>query len=136
MKSISRRNFLHTASAITAGTVFIPNLFSCSPSKKINIAVIGVGGRGQENWTECSGENIVALCDVDDNRAADGFQTFPKAKRYRDFRKMFDEMASEIDAVLISTPDHTHFAATMAAMQLSRSFMKGTKVIFTISFTG
>ena len=65
-------------------------------------------------------ENIVAMCDVDDKRAAEGFKQCPNAKRYKDFRVMFDEMANEIDAVIISTPDHTHFAATMTAMQLGK----------------
>ncbi|SHF32486.1 Tat (twin-arginine translocation) pathway signal sequence [Mariniphaga anaerophila] len=120
MIPFSRRNFLKTASAITAGAAFIPNLISCSPSKKLNIAVIGVGGRGETNWGACPEENIVALCDVDENRAAKGFNTFPNARRFKDFRKMFDEMAGQIDAVLVSTPDHTHFAATMAAMQLGK----------------
>jgi hypothetical protein len=57
---------------------------------------------------------------VDENRAAEGFNTFPNARRFKDFRKMFDEMAGKIDAVLISTPDHTHFAAAMAAMELGK----------------
>jgi hypothetical protein len=120
MSSLSRRNFMKTASAFSAGAVFIPHLISCSPSKKLNIAVVGVGGRGKANWSSCPEENIVALCDVDENRAAEGFSTFPNARRFKDFRKMFDEMGGEIDAVLISTPDHTHFAATMAAMQLGK----------------
>jgi predicted dehydrogenase len=120
MGSLSRRNFMKTASAFSAGAAFIPNLISCSPSKKLNIAVVGVGGRGKANWSSFPEENIVALCDVDENRAAEGFNTFPNARRFKDFRKMFDEMGGEIDAVLISTPDHTHFAATMAAMQLGK----------------
>jgi len=86
----------------------------------LNIAVIGVGGRGKANWSACSNENIVAFCDVDENRAAEGFNTFPNSRRFKDFRKMFDEMAGEIDAVLVSTPDHTHFAAAMAAMELGK----------------
>lgn len=65
-------------------------------------------------------ENIVALCDVDDEMAAKGYDTFPNAKRFRDFRKMFDVMHKEIDAVIISTPNHTHFAATMHAMELGK----------------
>lgn len=120
MNSVSRRKFLRSATAFTAGAVIIPNLLSCSPSKKLNIAVIGVGGRGKANWSECTNENIVAMCDVDDNRAAEGFNTFSKAKRYKDFRKMLDEMGNQIDAVLVSIPDHMHFAATMAAMQLGK----------------
>ncbi|MCF6332217.1 MAG: Gfo/Idh/MocA family oxidoreductase [Draconibacterium sp.] len=121
MNSISRRKFLQSVSAVTAGAVIIPNLLSCSPSKKINIAVIGVGGRGKANWSACMQENIVALCDVDENRAAEGFKTFPNAKRYKDYRKMFDEMANEIDAVIVAIPDHSHFPATMAAMQLGKN---------------
>ncbi|HKJ78454.1 MAG TPA: Gfo/Idh/MocA family oxidoreductase, partial [Prolixibacteraceae bacterium] len=121
MNSISRRNFLRSASAVGAGVAFIPNFISCSsPSGKVNIAAIGAGGRGAHNINECATENIVALCDVDENRAAGMFNKFPDAKRYSDFRKMFDEMGNEIDAVLISTPDHTHFAAAMAAMQLGK----------------
>ena len=120
MKKLSRRTFLRSASAATAGTLIIPNILSCSANNKLNIAVIGVGGRGEANWSKATNENIVAMCDVDDNRAAEGFKLFPKAKKYKDFRVMFDEMANEIDAVIISTPDHTHFAATMTAMQLGK----------------
>jgi hypothetical protein len=79
MKILSRRNFMKTASALSAGAVFIPNIISCSPLKKLNIAVIGVGGRGKANWIACTEENIVALCDVDENRAAEGFIAFPDA---------------------------------------------------------
>lgn len=118
MKNLTRRSFLKTTSALSAGMVIIPNLYSFSPNSRLNIAVIGVGGRAQANWSRVPSENIVAMCDVDDNRAAKGYEKFPKAKKYKDFRVMFDEMANAIDAVIISTPDHTHFAATMIAMQL------------------
>ena len=126
MNSISRRNFLRSASVITTGALFVPNLMSCSPSGKLNIAIIGVGGRGKAQWSAClneekvEAENVVALCDVDENRAREGFNTFPNAKKYKDFRKMFDEIGNQIDAVMVSTPDHTHFTATMAAMQLGK----------------
>lgn len=120
MKNLSRRSFLKSASAASAGILIIPNLYSSSANSRLNIAVIGVGGRGKANWDKVPLENIVAMCDVDDNRAADGFNECPNAKRYKDFRVMFDEMANEIDAVIISTPDHTHFAATMVAMELGK----------------
>ena len=120
MKNVSRRNFLKSASAVTAGAVIIPNFLSAAPSKKLNIAIIGVGGRGKAQWNSCNDDNIVAMCDVDETRASEGFNAFPKAKKYKDFRKMFDEMAGEIDAVMVSTPDHTHFPAAMAAMQLGK----------------
>jgi len=116
----SRRNFLRSVSSIAIGTAFIPNLLSCSSSKKINIAAIGVGGRGRHNIDACADENIVALCDVDDNRASGTFNAYPGAKRFKDFREMFDKMGNDIDAVLVCTPDHTHFAATMSAMQLGK----------------
>lgn len=120
MKDFSRRMFLKSATAATAGVIILPNLLSCTRSNKLNLALIGAGGRGEDNWEKLMNENIVAIADVDDNRAAEAFKTFPKAKRYKDFRKMLDEMHNEIDAVVVSTPDHTHFAAAMAAMQLKK----------------
>lgn len=123
----SRRDFIKSASLLSAGTVFIPNLMSCSPSGRLNIAVIGVGGQGKSNWTKVINqkepkwnENIVALCDVDDNRAAEAYKTMPKARRFKDYRVMFDKMHKEIDAVMVCTPDHSHFPAAMAAMQLGK----------------
>ncbi len=132
MNDFSRRTFLKSASATAAGILIMPNLISCKTkaSDKLNIAIIGAGGRGQDNWTslfkeneegkKVINENIVAICDVDDNRAENAFKTFPNAKRFKDFRVMFDQMANQIDAVIVSTPDHVHFAATMAAMQLGK----------------
>lgn len=120
MKTISRRVFLKSTSVITSGIAFIPNLLSCSPSNKLNIAVIGVGGRGKANWEKVVGENIVAMCDVDDIIAAEGYKAIPHASRFKDFRVMFDKMGNNIDAVIISTPDHTHFPAAMAAMELGK----------------
>ncbi len=119
MTNLSRRSFIARSAAVAAGAAFLPGLVGCKPGK-INIAVIGVGGRGEDDWRECMNENVVALCDVSESAAAEGFKTFPKAKRFKDFRVMFDKMASEIDAVIVATPDHVHFAATMAAMQLGK----------------
>jgi len=113
MKSLSRRTFLKTAAVTATGATFIPNLLSCSPNNKLNIAVIGVGGRGQANWEKVTNENIVAMCDVDYSRASVGFNSIPKTKKFKDFRKMFDEIGKGIDAVILSTPDHTHFPAAM-----------------------
>jgi predicted dehydrogenase len=120
MKNLSRRSFLKSTSAASAGVLILPGLYSYSANNRMNVAVIGVGGRGRANWSRVPNENIVAMCDVDDNRANEGYKLCPKAKKYKDFRVMFDEMANEIDAVIISTPDHTHFAATMAAMELGK----------------
>ncbi len=120
MTKLSRRSFITTSAAITAGVAILPGLTRCKGFGKLNIAVIGVGGRGKDNWKECMNENIVALCDVSDSAAEEGFKTFPNAKRFKDFRVMFDKMAKKIDAVIVATPDHIHFSATMAAMQLGK----------------
>jgi predicted dehydrogenase len=120
MTKLSRRSFITTSAAFAAGAVILPGITRCKRFGKLNIAIIGVGGRGQDNWKECLNENIVALCDVNDTAAEEGFKTFPNAKRFKDFRVMFDKMAEDIDAVIVSTPDHIHFSATMAAMQLGK----------------
>jgi predicted dehydrogenase len=121
MNHLSRRSFIKTASVVSAGALIIPGLLSFSPNDKLNIAVIGVGNRGGNNLrATAKGNNIVALCDVDDRMMSKAAIGFPKAKQFRDFRVMFDKMANEIDAVVISTPDHTHFAATMVAMELGK----------------
>ena len=108
------------SASLAAGVLFIPNYLRSSPGDRLNIAVIGVGGRGQASWTQVPQKSIVAMCDVDDRQSANGFEACPNAKRYKDFRKMFDEMAKDIDAVIIATPDHTHFPAAMAAMELGK----------------
>ena len=127
MKQQSRRDFLKKSGAMGVGALVLPNLLRCSANNKVNLAVIGVGGRGMANWTaflnkenpELS-ENIVAFCDVNDKAAAKGYELLPDVPRFKDFRVMFDKMHRQIDAVIISTPDHTHFPAAMAAMQLGK----------------
>lgn len=86
-----------------------------SPNEKLNIAIIGAGGRGFDDAKGVASENIVALCDVDQRRAARAFRANPRAKRYTDFRVMLDKETG-IDAVIIATPDHTHAVATAAAI--------------------
>jgi len=90
-----------------------------SPNEKLNVAAIGAGGMGGGDISACRKENVVALCDVDWDRAAKSFKTFPNAKKYRDYRNMLEEMP-EIDAVTISTPDHTHAPAAYMAMKLGK----------------
>ena len=128
MKSLTRRSFVKSAASLSAGFMIIPNLKGYAPSKKLNLAFIGVGGRGGANLKGCARidengvakHNVVALCDVSETRAAEGFKAFPKAKRFTDFRKMLDKMGKKIDAVVITTPDHTHFAAAMHAMEMGK----------------
>jgi predicted dehydrogenase len=100
--------------------MFIPNFISCAPSKQLRFAMIGVGGRGHASWSQVPKESLVAMCDVDERMSKQAREEVPNAKWYKDFRKMFDEMANEIDAVMIASPDHTHFPAAMAAMQLGK----------------
>jgi predicted dehydrogenase len=108
--------------------MIIPSLARYSPNDKLNLAFVGVGGRGSANLQRCimkdeagiARHNVVALCDVSESRAAAGFEAYPKAKRFTDFRRMLDKKGKKIDAVVISTPDHTHFAATIAAMEMGK----------------
>jgi len=121
MPRISRRTFSKLASA--AGAVYFAGHGIASaaraegPNEKLSIAVIGVGGQGGTNLKAVSGQNIVALCDVDERRAGKAFEKFDAAKKFTDFRKMFDAMGDQIDAVVISTPDHTHFHPAWWAME-------------------
>jgi hypothetical protein len=93
--------------------------FAYDANAKLNVAGLGVGGQGRGNVDNVAGlgQNLVALCDVDHQYAADTFKKYPQAKPYRDFRRMLDEMDKQIDAVIVSTPDHTHAVAAVAAMK-------------------
>lgn len=88
-----------------------------SPNEKLNVAAIGAGGRAEININEFESENIVALADPDSARAANMFQWYEKVPRYADFRRMLDKEGKNIDAVIISTPDHTHAVAAMWCME-------------------
>jgi predicted dehydrogenase len=118
---MKRRSFL-SASSAAFGFQFVPAHVvraqgdARTPSGKIRLAVIGCGGQGGSDLGNMAGEDIVALCDVDERRAAGSFTRFPKARRFKDFRRMFDAMANEIDAVLVGTPDHIHAVASLAAI--------------------
>ena len=112
--SISRRDFLGKAGVATVCLTIVPSIVlgrkvgKTAPSDKLNIAGIGIGGRGYEVLRNMASENIVALCDVDWKYGDKCFKAFPKASRYRDWRRMLDEMGKTIDAVMIATPNHTH----------------------------
>ena len=88
-----------------------------SPNEKLNIASIGAGGKAASDIDGCSSENIVALCDVDEKRAAAKFKQYESAPKYKDYRKMLDEQAKNIDAVIVTVPDHMHATAAIAAME-------------------
>jgi predicted dehydrogenase len=91
-----------------------------SANDKLNLAIVGVAGRGRANTDQVMEESIVALCDVDDNYLRVAAKRFPQAKTYYDFRKMLDEMDKQIDAVVVSTPDHTHAPASVMAMKMGK----------------
>ena len=125
MKNISRRSFLKTG-AVAAGLTIVPgsvlgkSFGYTAPSDKLNIAGIGVGGMGRRNLANMNTENIVALCDVDWHYADKTFKDYPKAKRFKDWRVMFDEMGKSIDAIMVATPDHTHAGVTAHAITLGK----------------
>ena len=126
MKNNSRRSFIKKSALTAAGISIIPRSVLgkgfIPPSDQLNVAVIGGGGKGYSDmmnvWNN-GAARISAICDVDWNRAAKGFEKFPNAKRFKDYRKLFDEM-TDIDAVTVSTPDHTHAIIAHAAMQLKK----------------
>jgi predicted dehydrogenase len=121
MMAITRRDVLKSAAGAAAGVWLGTSLREArgqSPNEKLNIACIGVGGRGSTNVNAVSKENLVAFADVDEQRASGIYQKYSKVKKYRDYREMFDKHAKQLDAVVISTPDHTHFHPAYAAMEL------------------
>ena len=87
-----------------------------SPNEKLNIGIIGAGGRGWDNLMGVQSENIVALCDVDDERATEAYKKYPTVKRYKDYRRMLDQERS-LDAVVVTVPDHSHAIASITAMR-------------------
>jgi predicted dehydrogenase len=117
-RKISRRDFMGgaAAAAAMAFTIVPDHVLAQPPSGKLNIAGVGIGGMGHNNIRACESENIVALCDVDWAYAGKVFDRYPKARKWKDFRKMLDEQ-KEIEAVVVATPDHLHTPVGMAAMR-------------------
>jgi hypothetical protein len=120
---ISRRSFVKASTVGAAGLIVLKDSRSVEAyyaNEKLNIAIIGTCGQGEGNTAAVSGENLVALCDVDERRADEVHKKYPRTKRFADFRKMLDELHRQIDAVVVSTPDHTHAVAAVAAMKLGK----------------
>jgi predicted dehydrogenase len=117
----TRRQFLGVSASVTASLAFGARAAArkISANEKLNIGIIGAGGRGWDNLNGVKSENIVALCDVDDERAAQAHKAYPNAKRYKDFRKMLEQEKS-LDAVTVSTPDHMHAIAAITAMRAGK----------------
>ncbi|MBX2843000.1 MAG: Gfo/Idh/MocA family oxidoreductase, partial [Flammeovirgaceae bacterium] len=125
LTNVSRRTFIGSSVTAAAGITILPSnviagLGYKAPSDKLNIAGIGIGGKGSYNLRQLESENIVALCDVDWNYSAKVFEKYPKAKKFKDWRKMFDQVGSEFDAVMVATADHTHAIVASHAMTLGK----------------
>lgn len=124
--NISRRSFIGTTSAFAAAMTIVPSRVVSgfgytAPSDLINVAGIGVGGRGSAVLQGMKGAvNVVALCDVDWKYADKTFKKYPNAKKYWDYRKMFDELNKDIDAVMVATADHSHAIISGTAMTLGK----------------
>ncbi len=124
----NRREFLKNTGLAAAGFMIVPRHVLggkgfIAPSDKLNIASIGVGGKGGDDiahFFKSGKANIAYLCDVDDRRAALSVANFPKAKFYKDWRELLDKEAKNFDAVSVSTPDHTHAVAAYSAMELGK----------------
>ena len=124
-KNKSRRTFLKNATIAGAGITVVPSytvsgLGYKAPSDKMNIVGIGVGGKGYPNLVGMNTENIIGLCDVDWKYATRCFEEFPNAKRYYDWRKMFDELGDSMDGVMIATADHTHAIIAATALTMDK----------------
>jgi predicted dehydrogenase len=121
-RSVHRRRFLKETAAATTFYLSLPyargDVKKSSPNERLNLGVIGVAGRGADNLKGIVSENIVAICDVDENRVGDARKAHPSATYTQDYRKLLDQ--KNIDAVVISTPDHMHAIPTLAALRSGR----------------
>ena len=118
--TITRRQFIQR-STLAASTLAIPTFVPNSvfgANERLNVAGIGAGGKGAVDIDGCSRESIVAMADVDYVRAQTSFMRFDKATRYNDFRQMLEKEGKNIDAVTVSTPDHTHAVAAAMAIKM------------------
>jgi predicted dehydrogenase len=124
-RRVDRREFLAraaTVGAIASGYFINPAKAaeSKSPNEKLNLAAVGVAGKGGDNINQLKSQNIVALCDVDSNYLDRAAMAHPEARKYRDYRKMLEAEVNKIDGVIVSTADHTHAPATSVALDLGK----------------
>jgi predicted dehydrogenase len=127
MENISRRSFLQKGTAAAAALTIVPNTILgkshgyIAPTDKLNIATVGIGGQGNSNLRNVEAtENIVALCDVDWKYSKAVMDRFPNAKKYWDYRKMYEELGKSIDAVIVATADHTHAIIASEAITMGK----------------
>ena len=125
---MSRRSFLQKSAVLTAGVTVVPSMVFgkkfgyTAPSDKLNIAGVGVGGMGFANLKSLDSQNIVALCDVDWGYCESNgvFKAYPDAKKFTDWRVMYDQIGKEIDAVVVATADHTHAIIAAHAITMDK----------------
>ncbi len=123
---MSRRSFIRNTATAAAGITIVPSsviagLGHTPPSDKLNVAGVGIGGRGGGVVKSIKDQNIVALCDVDWSYSKNMFESYPDAMKYYDWRVMFDEMGDQIDAVVVGTPDHSHAIVSINAMKMGKN---------------
>lgn len=120
---MNKREFLKNAAALSSLAILPTDSWSLSADKRLRTAHVGLGAMGKEDLKSISSHShvdVVALCDVDSDILAEVKSRFPKAKTYKDYRVMLKEMSKEIDAVIVSTPDHTHAPASIMAMEMNK----------------
>ena len=122
--NFTRRQFIYTtaiagAAAMSGFAATKPKARLLSANDKLNIGVVGAGGKGSSDTDHCSSENIVALCDVDARTLASRKEKYPKANTYNDWRVMLEKEKS-LDAVIVATPDHMHAMVAATAMKLGK----------------
>ncbi|HEY5911441.1 MAG TPA: Gfo/Idh/MocA family oxidoreductase [Verrucomicrobiae bacterium] len=122
---LNRRRFLRTAALGGTSVLLLKSAASVRTAQandKLDIALVGVGGRGE--WFTGAiprmGQNLVALCDVDETKNPDAYERLPRARKFRDFRRLLEEMGASIDAVIVATPDHTHAVVSAAALRAGK----------------
>lgn len=137
MKALSRRQFIGRSSlALGAASLAFPYVGKVlGANDRINVACIGVGGKGDSDSSDAKrcGGNIVAICDVDKGTLSKKATQFPGAKQYQDYRKLLEEMGNDIDAVTVSTPDHNHGGAAIRAMTMGKHCFCQKPLVQTVS---
>jgi hypothetical protein len=132
----TRRNFLKRCTAAAAGSVAVPAYLSAaSPNERLNLALVGAGGRGYfliQCLSRLKDVNLLAFSDVDDAYAGKSYEAFPQVRRYTDYRRMHDKLERRIDAVVIATPDHHHYPASMMALRRGKHVYCEKPLTYTI----
>ena len=118
--SLPRRTFLRQAALAAVAFPMVSRLRVLGANGRLNIAAVGVGGKGWTDVNKVASQNIVGLCDVDSGRLGQAAAKFPSAKKSADWRQLFDTLGNGFDAVTVSTPDHMHFPPAMAAVRLRK----------------